>query len=66
MSDKKIAVTVIGCKQVSIYDYITVRDTRLFSVNRPIKDMLSWAGSLGIKKPTVNDLQMSEYHGDSI
>ena len=64
----KVSVTVKYAVQISYNDYAVRRITRLFSVDRPIKDILTWANNY-LPKNQHNDLSLlefSEYTGDSI
>jgi len=66
MKTKEIVVTV-SCLQPSEDDQNKwVTKSRIFSINRPIADMLSWARNEGCPDPKINDLILSEYTGSSI
>ena len=66
MSDEKIVVTISAPVQIGMDEWKQVRTSRIFSITRPVKDMLSWAEAEGFQNPKISDLLFSEYTGDSI
>ena len=66
MIEKKIVATLSAPIQIGVDEWKQHYTSRVFAVSRPIKDMLSWAESEGFKNPTISDLQLSEYTGESI
>ena len=65
MDNKKIVVTLSQPVQIGVDEWKQVRTSRVFSVSRPIADMLRWAKSEGVVNPTISDLALSEYTGES-
>ena len=65
MSEKKIVATISQAVQIGVDEWKQYYMSRVFSVTRPIKDMLTWAESEGFKNPQICDLTLSEYTGES-
>ena len=63
--DSKIVATVTGCKQVGPDDFVSIRDSRVFSTDRPIKDLILFAENMGLENATINDVSLSVYTGES-
>ena len=61
----EMAATVTYTVQISNDDFKVKRITRLFSVDRPSKDILTWAGYY-IKNVKIDDITFSDYTGHSI
>ena len=53
MSDRKIVVTLSYPVQIGVDEWKQHYTSRVFSVTRPIKDMLSWSESEGFKNPQI-------------
>ncbi len=66
MEQKRIVVTVTRAVQVGPDKWQQDYQSRVFATTRSIDDMLAWAKGLGFTNPTVNDLQISDYTGESI
>ena len=64
--EKKIVVTISDAVQIGENAWKQVYTSRIFSISRPVKDMLTWAENEGFKNPKISDLQLSEYTGESI
>ncbi len=65
MSDK-IVVTISKAVQIGMEEYNQIYTSRVFSIDRTVKEMLLWAENMGFKNPKINDLKFSEYTGESI
>jgi len=63
--ESKIIATVSGCVQVGTDSYRDVHKSRVFSTNKTIDDILSWARDVS-GKPTLSLtlVQFSEYSDD--
>ena len=62
----KIVATLSESVQVGENDFRQVRTSRVFSCNRSINEIISWARSQGIGCATINDVELSEYTGESL
>ena len=62
---KKITVTIVDCVQVGIDEFKDKRYSRVYCTSMSIDAMLNWAESEGLKNPTINDLEFSDYTGSS-
>jgi len=61
----KITVTITDCVQVGIDSFKDKRYSRVYCTSMSIDTILNWAKSVGIKNPTINDLEFSDYTGSS-
>lgn len=62
---KEITVVIEDCVQIGPNDFRMKRFSRNFCISCPIKDMIEWAESMGIKGATVNSLTFYDYTGRS-
>lgn len=65
MYNMKVVATLSAPVQIGVDEWKQVRTSRVFSADRSIANMLTWAESEGIKSPTINDLTLSDYTGES-
>jgi len=63
---EQVAVVIEEYVQIWMEEYRMKRFSRNFAVTRSIKDMITWANSIGIKNATVNDLVFYDYTGSSV
>ena len=64
-SDSKIVVTLSRPVQIGQDEWKQYYTSRVFSVQRQIIDLLQWAENEGFKNPTIGDLILSDYTGES-
>ena len=65
MERGRIVVTLSQAVQIGMDEWKQHKVSRVFSVDRPFRDLLAWAKAEGIENPQVSDLQISEYTGES-
>ena len=63
----KIVATITGYRQVSADDFVTPHSSRVFSINRPISDLINFAREEGQNPvPDISDIVLSVYTGESL
>lgn len=65
MSGETITATVEICVQVGIDDYRLKRYSRNFDASITLADIISWAKSMGVENPGINDVIFSDFTGSS-
>jgi hypothetical protein len=65
MYDRKIVVTINLPIQKDSENFKQYSISRVFTIKRSFKDVLSWAEAEGIQNPQIYDLHFSEYTGES-
>ena len=56
----KIVVSINKPIQIGENEWKQLRIGKMFTAGQTITDMLAWASTEGIKKPTINDLLLLE------
>lgn len=63
---EKLIATVHITQQVTHDQWRIHSYSRVFSTSRPIKDIFNWMENMGVKNPTTNDLELTDYTGESL
>lgn len=62
----KIVATVQDMIQTTDDSFSNHRISRIFCTTRPLRDIIKWASTTLGKDVGINDIQFSEYTGESI
>ena len=62
----KVVATVTGCVQVGENTFQQHSYSRVFSDTRSLGEIISWATSMNGKPASINDIQLSDYTGESL
>ena len=66
MSTSTITAVITRCVQIG-HDEFTMKNISCnFSTSRSVDDILKWVKSEGIENPTINDVLLCDYTGESI
>lgn len=62
----KFTVTLNQATQIGPSEWTVYRTSRVFDSSLPLDRILTWAKAEGIRNATVNDLQFSDFTGESL
>jgi hypothetical protein len=66
MTNTIFVVTHSQAVQIGEYEWKQHHHSHVFSMNTTMKEIMNWLKMLGVENPTVNDITLSQYHGETV